>query len=540
MLKVIIAEDEKIQREGLVTYIPWNNYEMEIAGCASDGEEALELAARIRPDILVTDVKMPRMDGLELAQKVKEFLPEIKVLMISGYKEFEFVKAAIELNAYAFILKPIDMTGLEQELARLCKKCREEASADEEMASMRKQLEEGRPLFTDRFIKDLLYGYLAEEEAVKKRAEFLSFPYTGCSFFVSLIQIDDQDLRERKEEALPLFFHHFYQYLQEICRQVGSTLLIQFKENEFVLVNFETRLLEMPVIQLVQEIHKNITDKFGRPVTLGISNRKESIIQLHEGLREAEIASRHKLYLGKGKIIDYRDIESTESYTPVSLDDLYEKLTVSMEIGNTRVVDEAAKSIFGMLLKLPVEQEYYIRAFCYRIAGDIYRILYNMNEKVENLFGDEYILWNKISRYDTIPDIFQWLGNIIGAVTGFIYNKRAGKNSSAVEVILDALEKRYPEHITIEELARQVHLAPSYLCNLFKERVGESIIDYLTKVRMKHARRLLSDTSLMIYEVAEKVGFNNTSYFGSVFKGSFGMTPKEYREKLLSGVEYGG
>ena len=127
--------------------------------------------------------------------------------------------------------------------------------------------------------------------------------------------------------------------------------------------------------------------------------------------------------------------------------------------------------------------------------------------------------------------------NIIIEVTRFIYTRQSGKNSNAVNTIREILDTRYSEHITIEDLVKKVFLTPNYISNIFKESVGDSVIDYLTKVRMKHAARLLSDPVLKIYEVAEAVGFANNSYFANVFKGMYGVTPKEYREKIKANEE---
>jgi len=149
-----------------------------------------------------------------------------------------------------------------------------------------------------------------------------------------------------------------------------------------------------------------------------------------------------------------------------------------------------------------------------------------MNEKIERVFGEEDTLWSKVYRFDTIPDVCQWVKNIVKMVTQHIFKKRSEKNSSIIDSLINILEGNYHRQITINEIAKKVYLSPSYICTLFKESMGESIIDYLTKLRLKHAQRLLADKSLNIYEVAEKTGFNSTSYFSVVFKNAYGISPK--------------
>lgn len=538
MLKVFIVDDEIIQREGLIKYVPWENYNMEIIGNASDGIEALEVISKLLPDILITDVKMPRMNGLELSRKAKEIFPDIKILIISGYKDFESARAAIEMNAYAFIIKPVIMEKFEQELVKIQLKFQKEKVFNEEYARIQKQLEESKPLLMERFIKDLLYGFLIDEETIRRRAEYLSMELLKRKYHLLLIQVDKKNNFSTTEDNILLFYLNLSSHLISVYGNSSSDILIQIKEDEYVLITFDTSLDEIQLHDLIREIRQSVHSLFDRTVTIGISNAKSNIVQLREAYIEAEMATKQKFYLGKGKNIFFRDINITNNI-PIVVEERYEKLISDVEVGNVDVVEETTNMVFLQLSRASGIEEHYVRAFCYRIIGDIYRILYNKNEKAESIFGEEYILWNKICRYDTIPDVWQWLKNIINAVTRHIYNKHTKKNITAVDTIIEILETKFYKHITIEELSRQVFLAPNYISNIFKEKTGESVIDYLTKVRMKHARELLSNQSLRIFEVAEKVGFDNTSYFSAVFKNSFGLTPKKFRESIFNHVNEG-
>ena len=534
MLKVIIADDEKIQREGIAKHISWHAYNMELAGCAVDGVEALEMVKLHSPDILITDVKMPKIGGLELAQKAKELIPNIKILIVSGYEEFDYARAAIELNAHAYILKPINIGKLRQELERIGSICRSERQVEEEIAGMRKQLQESKPLLFDKFIKDMLYGFLRDENTIEKRAAFLSVSLPVNGYYVMLIQVDDSFEDDAAEEKRQLFYLNFSNYLAEICGKYGGGIPVQCREAEFVLILFKGGMQDEQMPDFIETIRESICKKFGKTISMGVSREKDNITGANEGYREAEVAARQKFYLGKGKAIFYKDIDF-QSGISINIDEKYEELINNVGIGNNDKVQEIIDIIFGMFSKSSIIQEQYIKAFCFRIMSDIYRVVYDMNENIESIFGREDILWSKIYRFDTIPDVRQWLKNIITAVTQYIFKKRSKKNSNVIEVIIKTLEERYYEQITIDEVAKKVYLTPNYVCNIFKESVGDSIIDYLTKVRMKHAQRLLSDTPLKIYEVAEKTGFNNTSYFSIVFKNTFGMGPKDYRDMVMSG-----
>lgn len=537
MLKVVITDDEKIQLESLVEFIRWADFGMEVVGCASDGMKALDLIQKHCPDILITDVRMPRMSGLELSKKAKEILPEIKIIIISGYEEFEYARSAVDLNAYAYILKPIDIDSMEAELKKISSVCFQDITMKKEIAGIKEKLEESKPLLIDKFLKDMLNGLLNDETIIRQRTEYLGVRLPDSKYFAVLFQVEDSKLLNLNENEKQLFTMDFYNYIENICSSINYSIVIPLNEFEYVLIlSINDECGSQDIITIVDHIREELGKRYLQKITIGVSNIKEGDTSFHEAYKEAEATSRQKFYLGKGKNIYYMDI-TLQGNNPILLEEMYNKLILHVEIGNIAVVEETLDYIFNAMSGSRSIDELDVKAFCYRMVGDIYRILYTLKENVSAIFGEEHILWQKIGRFDTIPDVWQWMKNIIIEVTRFIYTRQSGKNSNAVNTIREILDTRYIEHITIEDLAKKVFLTPNYISNIFKESVGDSVIDYLTKVRMKHAARLLSDPVLKIYEVAEAVGFANNSYFANVFKGMYGVTPKEYREKIKANEE---
>jgi len=534
MLKVVIADDERIQREGISRHIPWNELQMELVGSAEDGDEALSLIETYQVDILITDIMMSGLNGLELSKQAQELNPQLKIMIITGYDEFEFARSAIELKAYSFMLKPINIRQLKDKLEKLGAQIVSERKSESESLLMRKQLEESKPLLVEKFIKDLVYGYLENEDTVSKRAEALSVTFPENGYNLLLIQIDNGQEQHHSEVDHQLLFLRFYHYLLEAYSDTGMTLMS--KENEFILILYDTCQDENQTLQQIDRIRESLHDLFNKTITISVSRKKNMFFELHEAYREAEIASRQKFYLGKGNTICFQDFYPLINH-PVSLEDKIERLIADVGIGKYEQIDKDIDKILK-LLPIPSDaREHTLKAFCFRILSDIYKIIYNMDEKVETIYGHEERLWEPIYRFDTIPDAREWLINALTTLSKYIHQKRSRKHSIVVQSIIHVLEQKYDEQITIDELAKTVFLTPSYICNIFKENVGESIIDYLIKVRMKHAKALLTETDAKIYEIAEKTGFNSTSYFSSVFKSMFGVSPREFREAGLSGRE---
>lgn len=531
MLKVIIADDERMQRAGIAKHVRWQDFGMTVSGLASDGVEALELIRTCTPDVLITDIKMPRMNGLELAKQAKAAQPGLKVIIISGYDEFEYARTAVEIDAFVFLLKPVQMNKLQQELERIGNVIAIEKRTAQEMNVMRHQLEESKPLLVDRFIKHVLYGFLKDPDLIQARAEFLQIHVPDHGYHLLMLQTDYSADQNVTEAGHHLNFLYMQQDLDRHFAHRHLGIPIHSKENEFVLILFhQGNVHHEPQLQIdhIRRLFVHIDDC----LTISVSNRKTRLNELFEAYKEVETAARQKCYVGKGKTIYYADTRH-EQTLPVTFDHTYEQLVQAISIGNKNQVSRLLHHLFVELSESNSVPMQAVKLLCFRLMGDMYKIFYEMNEKVESVYGDGYSLWNKVYSYDTLPEVRDGVRDMVQLAVDHIFSKNSRKHNSIVTDIIRMLEERYREPISLEEISRHVYLTPNYISNIFKEHVGESITDYLTKTRMKHARRLLADPMLRIYEVAEQTGYNSTSYFSVVFKSTFGFSPKEYRDHLL-------
>ncbi|MFC3798940.1 response regulator [Cohnella sp. GCM10012308] len=529
MLKVVVADDEKIQREGIARHIPWQELQLELAGCAKDGREALALMELQGADILITDIRMPGMGGLELCASARELYPELQIMIISGYDEFEYARAAIELNAYSFMLKPINIRQLAEKLGKLAIQLEQHRRSEADLAAMHRQLEESRPLLLDKFAKDLLFGRLRHEDTIANRAQTLSFsiPESGCS--VVLIQLEDIPKEDVSRTAHQLLMLELQRDLSELLAPGNRGMAFLSGEDELIALLFHESPDEQALSLQLEALRTCLHSRFPRRATISASGVKRTFAELEDGYREAEAASRQKFYLGKGSTIRYADFDA-DTLPPASLAGAVERLMADVGTGQQARIAEQLDEILRHIPYSAGIGAHALRSFGFQIVSDIYKQAFAMNVQIDAVFGENALLWESVAAFDTVPEAREWLTEALTTLATHVYGKRSRKHADVVDTILDVLDNRYGEPITIEELAKKVFLTPNYICNIFKENVGESIIDYLTKVRMKQAKALLIGTRCKIYEVAEQTGFNNTSYFSSVFKGMFGVSPKEFRE----------
>jgi len=533
LLNVIIADDERIQREGIARHVDWEAYGMQVAGLAEDGLQALELMERSGVDLLITDIKMPKMSGLELAERARQVNPQVKILIISGYNDFEYARTAIELKAYAYLLKPIMMDQLEQELDQLHAVMMQERHMQQTFASLQEQLQESQPLLAEKLFQHILHGFLKDEETIRHRMAALSLPIPAHGYDLLLLQIDAPQDPPRTDAQTELA------YMQQLYAQLarlpvigsGQGQAFQSKEDEYVILLYASDTQASPrTDEIIREVRETLQLPYRDRLTIGVGNRRVRLSQMHEAYKEAEAAARQKFHLGRGKTIYYRDIE-TDQPVAANLDACYEQMIQAVEVGNSELTEQAVLAIFEEFARMSASAKPYVRTFCYRMISDLILMLQDANEKLEAVFGEEHDLWTRMDACDTLSDYHAWLRETALAVCQRLSAKRTRKNGAVIDKIVHLLETHYAEPITIDELAKRIHLTPNYISNLFKAHIGESIIDYLTRIRMKRAIQLLKDESVRIYEVAEQTGYNSTSYFSVVFKNMYGISPKDYRDQ---------
>ncbi|OXS53725.1 hypothetical protein B1A99_29170 [Cohnella sp. CIP 111063] len=532
MLKVIIADDERIQREGIAKHVDWPAYRMQVVGLAEDGLQALELIDKNGVDLLITDIKMPRMHGLELAERAKQFNPQLKILIISGYDDFEYARTAIELKAYAYLLKPIPFNKLNQELDKLSLQIQQEQLQRQALSSLQDQVEESKPVLAEKLFKNMLDGSLTDEERIRNKMKTLSIPIPEHGFDTLLLQLDHPSDRPSTDMDTenPLADLQFLRQLAQTAVTENQGQLLQTKENEFVVVLYAHGPDERSsTLCAIRRIRDYLPPADRHALTISVSSRKAKLNQLNEAYRECAHASKQKFYLGKGQDIFYQDSMPEQPLSP-QYEAPYESLIQAMEIGHIQQAEQSLDAIFNAFANTSATPKPVVKAFCFKIISDVFRIIHEANEKVEAVFGEEHAFWGQFQTLDTLPEMREWLKETVASTCRHLHSKRIRKNTTIVGNIIHILETRYAEPLSIDELAKHVHLTPNYISNIFREAVGESIIDYLTKIRMKHAVRLLADESVRIYEVAEQTGYNSTSYFSVVFKNIYGISPKEYRD----------
>jgi two-component system response regulator YesN len=539
MLKMIIADDEYIVRDGLRTIIPWTQYGIEVIAEAIDGQEALDLCLELKPDILFTDIRMPIMDGLEVAMELKEQGKDIKIIIISGVQDFNYAKTALNINAEGYILKPVKIPELEETVSKVVNGINLEKKKKLELQNLQQQLHKNLPVIREKFIRNLITGIYRQEQEITGNLEYLHIPLCPDeSITVAVLQIDEylKISRDISENDKQLLFYSISNIMDGIMNNYNAGVCSCINDNEFIAV-FKQKIIQNGMhIDICNEFMTCINKFLNIDVSIGVGRTINNILHANASYKDAVAALQYSFYTGKNSLLNINDINNLNGEGMDRKDILYPSLydqdnliINSMKLGNTKDVERNIDELFMRInssKNLPAD---YVQNICIEMIYSAARAIYELKENMDQIVSSRQELIDTIYKTKNIFDIQSTLKTAFVAIASYFSRKYTQKNNKIIAKIKEIIEQRYIESISMITISDEVYLSPNYISLIFKQETGETITEYITKVRMEKAKQLLTSCDLKILEVAEKVGFENAHYFSTVFKKYTGIHPQKYR-----------
>lgn len=496
MLKAVIFDDEYIVLQGLRQMIDWRRYGVELAGTAEDGLSALRLMRACKPDIVLTDIRMPGMDGLRLIETAAAESPETMFIVFSGFNEFEYVRRAIGLGVIDYLEKPVTVSKIEAALRKTVNRIGKEQAFGE----MKKKLEASRSDLLEKATLDLL---LAGERAEGKWKDVYGEDWAKVAGVTVLAFSGDRP-------ALPE--HPSY-------RIIDVT-----NGNERLAVALHRELPPEALQDALIEASGSVQSAFGSGRTYA------SLGGASRSYREALRALRYGQFLEESGWTRIEDVEGREEQLPPGLTRHEEAAIVSLRTGDrdglSRALDEFAA--WTVEQKLPPE----------RVEQELLKLAYLGLEIAKETGGDLRELGTvdhrELHEMHARDEMFRWLRDKLEAALSWTAGARRACRHAAVEKALRYLDERYGQDVSLQELAEHVGLNPAYFSLLFKEQMGISYIKHLTGLRMERAKALLR-SGMRVNEVSERVGYQNYRHFTELFKKTVGTTPGQYRDAHRTG-----
>lgn len=537
-IKVFLVEDEMVIRRGIKNSIDWEKEGYIFCGEASDGELAYPMIIKEKTDILITDIRMPFMDGLELCKLVKKELPNIKILILSGYDEFDYAKEAIRLGVTEYLLKPISSGKLLEALNGVSESIRREKEDKDLVRKYMEEMRENTEHEKQKFFEQMIAGNLSMADALetgKKYEMNLSAGMYNLLLFRFTLGKENRksgELLGEAEYAIEKLTERL-EYVFEFQRGVEGWAFLLMADNE---EQMSERVKELS--KDLEEIMKNYSTiaYFG-----GIGQPVARLRELEESFREAERALAARFTMELNRIISVEDIRMAQNVD--TLDDI--EITSFGEIEKTRTMlekflnngaeDEIDEFVDVYINELPEENLKSVLMRQY-IIMDAYIVMMSFCEKIEGIEGEMQAqseeLKNSMKTIQTLEEIKNYIRMLLKKIIGVRDTISGRRYSDIIEIAKDQIRKTYmSDEISLNTIAAEVGMSPSYFSSIFSKEMGKTFVEYLTEIRMDRAKELLMCSSMKTSEIGYEVGYKDPHYFSYIFKKTQNCTPKEFRAR---------
>lgn len=543
MLKIFLAEDEVVVRETIKRMIPWEELGFELVGEAADGEMALPLLLRQQPDLLITDIKMPFMDGLTLARLAKKEIPGLKVVILSGYDDFNYAKQAIGIGVEDYLLKPITKNALIERLSEIRSRYEHEKTQKEYYEKFQREMQAYEKNSSRDFFEALVGGSMDMME-VYKRAEKLGLDIVAEAYNVLIFTMNcDEDFSGQRDEyssweaeSLELLENFF----------AGHSSAMLFRSNIFsygVLLKGQRETIEENTRACVDEIRKILSRQDGRREWfLAVGQSVERLSQIQKSYHTASRAFSQR-YLYDENILYYDEMETMEhpGGQAETEDNAYlQKVDVNalnpailqkfLSNGLQEETENFVKDYFYAIGQEPMEslvfRNYVILNVRFSVISFIKGLGCDTNE-MESADKEEVLAESGKNMESAIAYAKKMISQAIE-----IRDQNSGnKNRSILKTAVDFIDSHYmDEEISLNTVANVANVSSNHFSALFSQNMGQTFIEYLTTLRMNKAKELLRCTGMRSSEIAGEIGYKDAHYFSYLFKKTQGMTPSDYRK----------
>lgn len=538
MYRVLLVDDEVLVREAISENIRWNELGYELAGNCQNGKEAIEFLEINSVDLVLTDICMPFVDGLELSKFIYNFSKNINIIIFSGYDDFEYAKKAIKYNVEEYLLKPVTASELSEVLSGLKEKLDNKKKKEEKYFKLYESYNKNKLFIYSKVLNDMIKGNKTAEENEKALCEN-NILLDAAAYQVAIVEIDfdgdgkTQEAQNKQYSSLMTFA--IYNICDEILQQNQRGLACLGNDNR-VLILFKINALNelgQKTKKACSEISSKIMQFMKLGVTISLGRKVKALKDIHKSYEEAEYSMKYQYLFGESTIIDMEEIlKERKLNEDIVLEVMIDSLILAIKMNdssgitsNLKQIEQSIKSAFADKNKSDLYLQQIIIGICNALkASEI--------EKTKlQLFRNQIIA--DIAGAKTLGKVMELLIRYCNKAGSEIELQKNTSGKKQALLAMDYIEKNYSNtELNLHSICSYLSISASRFSTIFKNATGETFMEVLIRIRMQKAKELLENTDLKNYEIAEKTGFSDPHYFSIVFKKMTGKTPSEYaREK---------
>ncbi|MDD4849260.1 MAG: response regulator [Gemmiger sp.] len=522
MYKLMIVDDEAAIRQGMARSIPWAAWGYEITALCSNGQEAVEMLEEAKPDVVLSDIRMPKMDGVELMQYLNKNYPAIKIVILSGYSDFEYLNMSIKSQVAEYLLKPTDVDDFEALFKKLYAR----------MEAERQQNRELRESVYRHFVEwldGLLKGCVEEEDNRRFLAQAESRGICFANAVLMMLTVDERAGDEEKS------LHTLKREITQHCNAQGKGVFLLTSEEEIVGICSLPAGQSLPpetVADWGRQLQQSVRAAFPATVSVGVSGHCAGLEALPQALEQAKRAANQNLFYGNESVFCYSELAVVQPERMAYFDT--ETIQKGLLAGDYPLICGELARVFARFTGAPVREYEFVDRICLSLLFHVSLWSLQYDVYMEELLRGLGTTYTDVLRCDTLKKKQDFVQALLFSVQRQIAQRRGrARSSSIADQIRHCVDEDFSLNaMSLEYVAEKVRKNAAYVSKIFKNEIGCNFSDYLTHKRLEKALSLLSQPEYKVYQIAQECGYADVSNFIKIFKKNYGISPNEYRTTM--------
>ena len=532
---VLLVDDVEDVIRIIMKKLDWESMGLVIIGHAANGVEALEMAEELSPDIVMTDIKMPYMDGLTLCKKLKELSRTIRVIIFSGFDEFEYAKEAIKMEAAEYLLKPVNAVELKEVFERVKNDLDRELDEKRNTDKLRAYYMESLPVLQESFYMALLEGRIAPEQ-IGRYMDSYQVQLQGPYYVVAVLHLSQQSLEEESRMDPFLQAVSVRKFAEEQVEDRWRSRVVIYLGDIIMISQMHSREEMLEYTNEMDRLCRMAKKVCNARITAGIGYLCDNLEQLPLSYQGAKQAVSYRVLYGNTRAISISEVEPAE-HVELNWEDVYstyiQQIMKKVRVGEQDGLEKAISQFTEWLSGEQISMQKY-RIVMMELVAELFRFTASHNLNPENVFGGNGDVYSQVLQMESAEVLDRWLRRVCTNLQNAVMNERQDSTKFFVKNAEEYVKEHFADQdLGVDEVCRKLNVSAAYFSTIFKKETGKTFVRYLTDYRMEKAVNMLMTGNEKTYVIAEKVGYAEPNYFSYVFKKQFGMSPSKYKAERL-------
>ncbi|MFM9331884.1 response regulator [Paenibacillus mesotrionivorans] len=527
-IRLCIIDDVPDVVEGISRGIPWSDYGITVAGTAGNGVAGRELILQTKPHIVLTDIRMPRLDGLQMMKELEHVCPGMKTIFISGYTDFEYAQQAVRLGAFDYVIKPFHPGQIVELVLKAKAAIEEEARQAKQYREMERKLRESMPYLRQEYFQ-LLLQYPTPAEQAAKRWDFLNIELEREGFTVLLAEIDGfaERISSSPVQEVELIRFTLHNILEETIRSITKGFIFRDHSNRFAAIINPAAATDTEA--LAELCRENIAKYSKFTISLGIGEAVSHIHDIYYSYNQARTALSYNFYTGGNSVYSYRKVQPVDEAAPQYAAEKEKELFFLLRSGNLPKALDLLEELFAADVNGTAPPPDMMKGRYYELAFLMNRVFAEKLTPVEMKPLERQAHRLKDAGLCSLQDLRETVKELCSMGCMAMEQKHTDAANQVVDQVIAYIRDHLHENNTVNDYARLVFLSGSYFANLFKKVTGYPVAQFVTSERMERAKEMLAQ-GMAVQDIALALGYEGRQYFSELFKKHTGVTPSEFKQ----------